>query len=111
MLDLGAYLLAAAELAAITAALAFGAFRLRAAMLPGYRGAPARLAEAVLWVSSLLLVCETLGLLGLFEEVPLLVGAVGVGIVEGLVARLLAERLGVEAPPELPERPAYFGGR
>ena len=72
MLDLGAYLLAAAELAAIAAALAFGAFRLRAALLPEFEGAPARLAEAVLAVSTLLLVCEALGLLGLFEEIPLL---------------------------------------
>ena len=41
------YLLGVVELAAIAAALGFGAVRVRAWLLPGWSGAPARLVEAV----------------------------------------------------------------
>ena len=133
MLDLGAYLLAVAELAAIAAALTWGAVRTRAALLPSYEGAPARLAEAVLGLSTLLVVCELLGLVGLFKELPLLLTCVAVGLLQGfyvkpLAARLLPRVAGREDPPArrlaatsggsppdrtrgpAPRRPAAFGG-
>ena len=87
MLDLGEYLVAVAELAAIAVALAFGAVRLRAALLPTFTGAPARLAEAILAVSTLLLVSQALGLLGLFKELPLLLSCVAAGVGTGLVGK------------------------
>ena len=47
-LDAGAYLLGAVELAVIVGGLALAAWSVRGAVLPGWRGAPARLVEAVL---------------------------------------------------------------
>ena len=46
-LSAGEYLFGLAELAAIVAALAFGAVRVRAWLLPEWTGAPARLVAAV----------------------------------------------------------------
>ncbi len=65
------YLLGAAELAVIAAALGLGAYHLRALLAPAWMGALARLAEVVIGISMLILVSELLGPLGLFEEVPL----------------------------------------
>ena len=112
MLEPGAYLLAAAELAAIAAALAFGAFRLRAAMLPAFAGAPARLAEAVLAISTLLVVCELLGLVGLFEELPLLLLCIAIGLIQGVYAERLFRRLaGRGDPPAVRLAPTSGGSR
>ncbi|HEX6116249.1 MAG TPA: hypothetical protein VFY99_04065, partial [Solirubrobacterales bacterium] len=110
MLDVGAYLLATAELAAIAAALAFGAIRLRAALLPTFEGAPARLAEAVLALSTLLVVGEALGLAGRFEEWPLTAALVAVGIAQGLIAPRID--VGRETLPTATEGgQRQFGGR
>ncbi len=70
----GRYLLGAAELAVIATALGLGAYHLRALLAPAWTGALARLAEVVIGVSMLILVSELLGVLGLFKEVPLLIG-------------------------------------
>jgi hypothetical protein len=94
VLDLGEYLIAVTELAAIAAALAFGAVRLRAALMPAYSGAVARLGEAVLAVSTLLVVGEVLGLVGALEEAPLVVACVAVGVGQGLAATRLPGRRG-----------------
>src|SRR3954465_7693012 len=75
----GRYLLGAAELAVIFAALGLGAYHLRALLAPAWTGALARLAEAVIGLSMLILVAELLGVLGLFKEVPLLIGFVAAG--------------------------------
>jgi hypothetical protein len=93
------YLLGAAELAVIAAALGLGAYHLRALLAPVWTGALARLAEVVIALSMLILVAEILGVVGLFEEVPLLIGYV----VTGLGATLLARRRGLPEPPEAPE--------
>jgi hypothetical protein len=90
------YLLGAAELAVIAAALGLGAYHLRALLAPVWTGALARLAEVVLGISMLILVCELLGLLSLFEEVPLVLGSLAVG----LGATFLVRRHGL---PEVPE--------
>ena len=52
-LTAGAYLAGALELTVLGAALAFGAYRVRALLLPGWSGAPARLAESVLAVAGM----------------------------------------------------------
>jgi hypothetical protein len=93
------YLLGAAELAVIAAALGLGAYHLRALLAPAWMGALARLAEVVIGISMLILVCEIFGALGLFKEVPLLIGAVAAG----LVTTFLVRRRGLPEPPEAPE--------
>jgi hypothetical protein len=74
------YLLGAAELAVIVAALGLGAYRVRSLLVPAWRGAPARLAEIVLAISALVVISELLGVVGALEEVPLLIACVAVGL-------------------------------
>src|SRR3954454_13582038 len=95
----GRYLLGAAELAVIATALGLGAFHLRALLAPAWTGALARLAEVVIGLSMLILVAEVLGVLGLFKEVPLLIGFVAAGL--GVTA--WARRRGLPETPETPE--------
>ena len=89
-LTIGAYLAGALELTLVLAALAFGAHRVRALLLPGWSGAPARLAEAVLAVTGLIWVSEALGTFGGFEEGAVLGAVIVVGAAAGLVAGRLA---------------------
>src|SRR5262249_37068832 len=81
------YLLGAAELAVIAAALGLGAYHLRALLVPAWTGALVRLAEVVLALSMLILVSELIGVLGLFKQVPLVVVSVAVGLGATLYAR------------------------
>ncbi len=74
------YLLGAAELAVIAAALGLGAYHLRALLVPAWMGALARLAEVVIGLSMLILVSELIGVLGLFKEIPLVLGSVAAGL-------------------------------
>jgi len=95
----GQYLLGAAELAVIAAALGLGAYHLRALLAPAWMGALARLAEVVIGVSMLILVSEVLGVLGLFKATPLLIGYVAAG----LGATYLARRRGLPPTPHTAE--------
>ena len=95
----GRYLLGAAELAVIVTALGVGAYHLRALLAPAWTGALARLAEIVIGISMLILVSELLGVLGLFKEVPLLIGFVAVG----LGVTFWARRRGLPHAPETKE--------
>ena len=95
----GQYLLGAAELAVIAAALGLGAYHLRALLAPAWMGALARLAEVVIGVSMLILVSELLGVLGLFKATPLLIGYVAAG----LGATYLVRRRGLPEAPRTPE--------
>ena len=79
-MSLSQYLLGAAELAVIVAALGLGAYYVRALLVPAWTGALARLAEFVLGISALVVISELLGLLKLLEEVPLLLACVAVGL-------------------------------
>ncbi len=74
------YLLGAAELAVIAAALGLGAYHVRALLVPSWTGALARLAEVVLGLSALIVVSEILGVLSLFKELPLVLGCVAAGL-------------------------------
>ncbi len=85
-LDAGAYLAGAAELGLAVAAIAFGAFRVRAALLPGWSGSPARLVEIVLAVCGLIWVSEIVGTFGGFERGPVIAAAIVAGIATALVA-------------------------
>jgi hypothetical protein len=79
-MSLSQYLLGAAELAVIVAALGLGAYYVRALLVPAWTGALARLAEFVLGISALIVISELLGLLKLLEEVPLLLACTVVGL-------------------------------
>ncbi len=63
----------------ILGALGYGSARLRARFLPGWRGAPARLAEVVVAVSVLLLVLELAGTAQILDPAPIVLGALAAG--------------------------------
>jgi hypothetical protein len=99
----GAYLLGAAELAALIGALAFGAYRVRRLLLPAWSGAPAGLVEIVLGATGLVWVSEVLGTFGGFEEYAVLGAGIAVGLAAGLIAtRLARDRVAAPAPPSPP---------
>jgi hypothetical protein len=93
------YLLGAAELTVIAAVLGMGAYHLRALFTPAWTGALGRLAEVVIGLTMLILVSELLGVLGLFKEVPLLIGY----LAAGLGATYLVRRHGLAEAPAAPE--------
>jgi hypothetical protein len=95
------YLLGVAELVAIAATLGLGAYYVRALIVPGWTGALGRLAEVTLGLSALIVVSELLGLLNLFEEVPLVLACALLGLGAAWWAR------GRAVPPgEVHESPA-----
>jgi len=106
------YLFGVAELAIVVAALAFGAVRVRAWLLPEWSGAPARLVEALVGVAGLVWLVELLGAIGQYREVPFVVEAIVVGTGAGELARRAARasraarRRGPPAPP--PDRRAVW---
>ena len=85
-LSAAGYLFGVAELAAVAGALAFGAVRVRAWLLPEWAGAPARLVEALVAVAGLVWLVELLGAIGQLREVPFVVEAVVVGLLAGVLA-------------------------
>jgi hypothetical protein len=99
------YLFGVVELAAVVAALAFGAVRVRAWLLPSWTGAPARLVEALVAVAGLVWLVELLGAIGQLREVPFVIEAVVVGLLAGEQAgraarsRPATARRGPPAPP------------
>jgi hypothetical protein len=77
-LGFGEYLLGALELVVILAPLAWAAWRVRTRILPGWSGAPARLAEIVLGVTALILLAELLGTFDAFTDAGMIIGSVAV---------------------------------
>jgi hypothetical protein len=86
ILTVGEYLGGAVLLSLIVAPMAWGAWRVRGRFMPGWEGAPARLAEAVLTAAGLIWLAEILGTFGWFGEWQMLVAALGGGIGAGLAA-------------------------
>jgi hypothetical protein len=72
MPSFGSYLLGAAQLVLLAGALGFASYVLRGRLLPGWRGAPARLVETVAAVGLLTLAAEVLGTFGLLYAGALL---------------------------------------
>jgi hypothetical protein len=70
---IGRYLLGAAGLAVICAALALAALAVRRRVLPDWTGAPARLAESVIGLAVLIGILELLGTVGLFAFAPIVI--------------------------------------
>jgi hypothetical protein len=77
----GRYLLGACIGLVVLGAALLGAVVLRRRLLPESGGAPARLAEAILWLGIVLGVSEVLGLVGLFRLVPVAIAFAIVGLV------------------------------
>ena len=85
-LDAGAYLLGVIELLLILAPLAYAAWRLRGTLLAGWTGAAARVVEAVLAISGLILLAELLGTFAAFEWWSMALGAVAIALAAHLFA-------------------------
>jgi hypothetical protein len=96
------YLVGVAELVVIAAALGLGAFYVRALLVPAWSGALARLAEVILALSALVVVSELLGVFKLFEEVPLVLACVAVGLGTAVWARGRGAHAEAESPAVKP---------
>lgn len=76
-MSIAGYLLGAVLVAILAGSAGFTAWRLRAVVLPGWSGAPARLVECVTAIGLVVVAAELLGLVGLIRSwtlVPLLAG-------------------------------------
>ena len=69
------YALGMAGLAATLATFGWIAWTIRATLFPGWTGAPARLVEVVLAVAGITLICQILGMIGLFGGVEILISS------------------------------------
>jgi hypothetical protein len=98
------YLLGAVELAVIAASLCIGAYSLRALLVPSWTGAPARLAEAIIAITGMVVVAEVVGVIGLFEPGFLVLGSV---LLSGGVVAFVRGRT---APGDRPLPPAPAPG-
>jgi hypothetical protein len=100
----GDYLAGVIGLALVASPLVFAAIRLRARLLPGWEGAPARLAEAVLGVSLLTVLLQLLAAVGILEPVALVLGAIAIGAAAYLAPWLRrGEAVGTRPPaPPIP---------
>ena len=85
-----------------TVAVCFGftAFRVRARLMPGYEGAPARLAEVVIGLALLVIVSELLGLFGLIHGWALVTAGVLLALVAWL--RFYPAEARAETRPPVP---------
>src|SRR5437867_5827735 len=81
----GDYLFGVIGLALVAIPMAMGGVRLRRRLLPGWAGAPARLAEAVLAVALLTVLLQLLGAFGILYAAVLVPAAllVGLGLYHG----------------------------
>jgi hypothetical protein len=95
----GEYLAGSIELLVLVAALGFAAVRLRARLLGGWSGAPARLAEVVLGISLLVVVLELVGVVGLYKPGWVLLAAIVAGVGVGYAARTPGEGISLPVPP------------
>ena len=109
-MSFGDYLFGVVGLAAVAIPMALAAVRLRRRLLPGWEGAPARLAESVLGVALLTVLLQLLGAFGILVPAVLIVAslAVGLGIYFGVTGAFFADTAN-KAPtggPVAPPAPA-----
>lgn len=109
MVDLGSYLLGAAQLALVALPIAFSAYRLRQKLLPAWSGAPARLVEAITAIALLVWLAELLGTFGLFYAGALAAASVLLGLIAWLLPVGGAD-LGDHPEEAAPAAPAAGGG-
>lgn len=86
-LDLFDYSAMVMTLTAVVASMAFGATRMRARLVPDWSGAPARLAEAVLGVSALLVALQIVGIAGALTTWPAIATCIAVGLGMAVLGR------------------------
>ncbi len=96
------YLAGVAQLAIVVAALGFAAVRLRRALLPGWSGSPALVADLVIGLTLAIVVAELLGTFSLLTSFAFPAACV----VVALLSLLVGERAAPEAPPA-PAGPSY----
>ncbi|HET8593183.1 MAG TPA: hypothetical protein VFL56_05920, partial [Solirubrobacterales bacterium] len=101
-MSFGAYLGGVVGLAAVAIPTGLAAVRLRARLLPGWEGAPARLAEAVLGASVLTILLQALGAIGVLVPAVLIVAALAVGLTIRFGPWLRPVDAEGEAPPAPP---------
>lgn len=99
MLGAGRYLLGVGEIALLVGCAWLGASRARERLLPGFEGAPAHLASAVLALALLIWAAEVLGSFSLFEPAPYLLVVAGAGV--GMRTLLPRVAWGVAPRPQL----------
>jgi len=104
----GEYLGGVLGLAAVAVPMAMAAVRLRSRLFPGWEGAPARLAEAVLGVALLTILLQLLGAFGILVPAVLIVAAlaVGLGVWFGVRGALSVHSTGKSPSTEDPAPPA-----
>src|SRR5437868_3992617 len=90
MPSFGSYLLGAVQLFVLAAGFGVAAIMLRTRLLPGWRGAPARLVEITFGVGLLTVAAEVLGTFGLLYAGALMI----VAVLTALVARVAPEQPG-----------------
>ena len=79
-MSFGDYLFGVVGLAAVAIPMGLAAIRLRRRLLPGWEGAPARLAEAVLGVALATVLLQLLGAFGILVPAVLIVAALVLGL-------------------------------
>jgi hypothetical protein len=102
VLSVGAYLLGLAELGLIVAALGYGSWRLRRAIVGGWTGAPALLCDVVIGVSALIVIAEILGTAGLFGELEMILASLAFAGLAVPASGWLERRDGRTPPPPAP---------
>jgi hypothetical protein len=101
-LEVGAYLIGVAELALIVVPLAWAAYRVRALALPGWDGAPARLAELVLGLAVLIWLSELLGSFGAYGLWEMVAGSLAIAASIAVAGPRLSRRGGERSAPPAP---------
>lgn len=105
-LSAGPYLAGVLKLAVIVGAMAFAATRMRRLLLPGWAGAPARLAEIVLAATGLLWTAELVGTFGEFRDSVMVLASLAIGFGVGLWASSKASARPVRPSGSPPAPPA-----
>ena len=106
MLGVGRYLLGVAEVGLLAGFATLGAARVRSRLLPGFEGAPAWLATAVVALAILIWVAELLGTFGAFKVVSYILCVVVVGLgMWALGPRVLSRGGGLRAGKCVRSRP------
>jgi hypothetical protein len=108
---LGEYVAGAAELVVVVVAAAYAASGARARLLPGWTGAPARLAEAVLGLALVIWVAQILGTFSLLTELALVLTTALAGAAIGAWTRRAGACVRPDEAPAVGAQGAASGGR
>lgn len=104
-LGVGRYVAGCVSLVVVASVLAWGAWRLRGALLPHWTGARARLAEAVVALAVVIGLAQILGTFGAFRPFFMVAAYLAAGLGMGLVAtRVPSSAAGDGEPPRRPRR-------